>query len=171
MRLALLIPVLLILAACASNSHVDSLVTKTFTIKSWGNGAPRLLVDLPSTFELEESDAADFTVIDLTDRKFNSTAGIYLGHHPSLASELPRIRVTGEVEGRVGHVPVKWLRWTENMANAFASETLVNGFFDPKAKEGVAELVIHIFLSSRSPDQLTSLENSFRTLRPESGQR
>ncbi|HUP81145.1 MAG TPA: hypothetical protein VM260_21525 [Pirellula sp.] len=66
-----------------STGSVNRESLQTLALKSWGNGAPRLLINLPATFRLKEHNGPDFTVFYFTETTSRDSFGIYVGHNPN----------------------------------------------------------------------------------------
>jgi hypothetical protein len=165
MRSRLLVPLLawLLLGGPGdANSRAGEL--KVFTIPSWGNGAPELQMELPAAFEMERRQGPDFDVFYFTEKSTHAEIALYLGTAPALKSEgLPATTVQRE-KGKIAGLEVEWLRWTERSTER--SETLVNGIFGPAAaKASYGGLTLHLFLSARTKEHLTQLEQAADTLK------
>ena len=103
----------------------------------------------------------DFYVCYFSDASTNSSMGIYVGHHPDLASEAG-IAVQ-RYSGRVGDVSVEWLHWSQD--GRCRSETLVRGFFGQGSPRALARLVLHIFMSAPSELEVSRMEAAAATFR------
>lgn len=151
------------ISACASRPSASA-ATTTHTLLTWGNGAPRLKVDVPASFSLSRQEGPDFDVFHFSAESSESRIGVYLGRNPGLLSSQAGVTVQRH-PGRVGGVPVEWLRWSEDGRQR--SEALVAGFFGQSKQKDSAGLAIHIFVGATSQLDVAHLEAAAATLRLE----
>jgi hypothetical protein len=91
--------------------------------------------------------------------------GLFVGHHPSLHSVKAGVSDVVRHPGRVGHVPVEWLRWSED--GRYFSEALVEQFFAQSVSRSEAALVLHIFAGAQSEEEVAEIERASAALRLE----
>src|SRR5260370_23890164 len=149
---------------CASRQP-SSAATKTYTMPSWGDGAPRLQVDLPASFSMKRNEGPDFDVLYFSDASTKSSMGIYIGYNPGLHSSEAGVTDVQHHPGRVGEVSVEWLRWSKDGRRR--SETLVQDFFGRSTARDYAGLVLHIFTGAPSERDVARMEAAAGTLRLE----
>lgn len=154
----------LLMFGCASPPP-STTATRTYTLPLSGNGAPRLQIDLPSSFSMRQHEGPDFDVFDFSDASTRNSVGIYAGLHPSLQSSKAGVADVQRQTGRVGRVPVEWLRWSSE--GRHRSETLVHDFFAQKTSREDADLVLHIFTGAPTEQELARMEAAATTLRLE----
>ena len=145
--------------ADGQNTATDlSLALREDTLKSWGNGAPRMLVRIPNDFVLTVTNGPDFDVFrfaanDSLSKWHNSTVGIYVGHAPS--SFAPNEAITLQKESRF-----VWKSWQEqtNGKTRFKCESVVDDLFKnvPSRMDrgGVRMLKVHMFVGA--DDEVTA---------------
>lgn len=113
---------------------------------------------------MERQEGPDFDVFHFSEEPSKSRMGVYVGHNPGLFSSQAGVTVQRH-PGRVGGVPVEWLRWSEDGRQR--SETLVNGLFGQSTPRE-AGLVLHVFVSGTSELEVARMEAAAATLRLES---
>lgn len=101
----------------------------TYELPSWGNGAPRLLIELPEGIKVRLSNEVDFDVYSIfpADGDGSFKIGIYVGHHPSPNSPASASKKPATVDS----VPVIWRTWQaqEFGKTVHHGEALVENFF------------------------------------------
>ena len=159
MHLFKLLPISFIfLIVTFSATHPEDIESVTrHILPSWGNDAPQVIVEMPSYFSLESSKKSDFDVHCFSTKSEYPRIGIYIGHHPNLFSDDKEVK---KVRGNVGGRKVEWLRWEES--DVFNSECIVSNFFPENDSYG--PLMLHIFIASKSEEQLAQYESAFITL-------
>jgi hypothetical protein len=148
-----------------SKNPTSSGFTKTFTMPSWDNGAPRLQVDFPSDFSMERRKGPDFEVFYFFDDVTKGGMGLYAGHHPSLRSRAAGVTGVQRHTSRMGDISVEWSRWSQD--GKYRSETLVLGIYGQDAPLGYADLVLHIFMVALTEQDIARMEAAAATLRLE----
>jgi hypothetical protein len=151
----------LVMFGCVSPSG-----TKTYVLPSWGNGVPRLQIDLPSSFSMKPQEGPDFDVYYFSDSSTKSSMGLYAGHHPSMRSRESGVVDVQRQTGRVGDVSVEWQRWTAD--GRHCSETLVHDLFGKSAPKQYSGLILHVFMSAPTAEDVARMEAAASTLRLES---
>jgi hypothetical protein len=154
----------LLMFGCASPPP-STTATKSYTLPSSGNGAPRLQIDLPSSFSMRRHEGPDFDVFYFSDASTKNSLGLYVGDHPSLHSSKAGVASVQHQQGRVGHVSVEWLRWSSD--GRHWSETLVHDFFGQSTPREYAGLVLHIFTGAPTAQDVVRMEAAATTLRLE----
>ena len=135
----------LLMVGCASGPRSTPAI-RTYTLPSWGNEAPRLQIDLPSSFSMRRNSGPDFDVFYFSDPSTGSSMGLYSGHHPGLRSREAGVTHVSSQPGRVGDIPVEWSRWSQ--AGEYRSETLVHDFYGPTPR---ADMSVSSCTCSRWP--------------------
>ena len=141
---------------------------RTVELPSWGNGAPPLLIDVPTSAKQERTQGPDFEVFYFAEPS-GARLGIYMGHNPN------SFRPAGarQEKGTIGSHQVTWEcgRDTEATPARELCETHVEGLFIPPPNQpklpatgGVAALVVHLWVTG-DPAALIRLRRSAESLR------
>jgi hypothetical protein len=165
-NIAILGMAVLLMFGCVSR-HTSDVTTKTYTLRSWGNGAPRLQIDTPPSFRMRRLEGPDFEVFYFSEAATKSTMGIYVGHHPSLGSSQASKTDVQRQPGRVGDSSVEWLR--RSLDGQHESEALVRDFYGQSARQEYAGLILHVFNSAATEQDVARMEMAAATLRLERG--
>ena len=132
---------------------------------SSGNEAPRLQIDLPSSFSMRRHSGPDFDVFYFSDPSTGSSMGLYSGHHPGLRSREAGVTHVSSQPGRVGDIPVEWSRWSQ--AGEYRSETLVHDFYGRNAPRGYVGIILHLFTVATTERDVERMQAAAATLRLE----
>lgn len=134
-------------------------------------GAPALLLDLPSEYNIDRRQGADFEVFYIQRSRTEhgdppkDGMGIYFGHAPDFSPPRDAKTLSGTVAGR----KVTWYAWEDDSGDRtlLRMQTLVADLFaDQKEKAGgAAGLQVHIFLWSPGEKRLGILRDAAESLR------
>jgi hypothetical protein len=153
-----------LLAGCASHQRESgAITTKTYTLTSWDPDVPGMKIDVPVSFTFLRQEGPDFDVFYFSDPSAGDSVSIYVGNHPRLHSK----EATGarKQPGRIGIASVEWLRWSQG--GICQSETLVKDVYGQILPPEQAGLVLHIFISAPTEQEVSRLEKAVASLRQE----
>ena len=138
------------------------------TIESWGNGAPELRISAPLGYTLRKQEGPDFDVHYLSSKNANDpSVGIYMGHHPNpFSSKVKGIETIKEADVILGQ-NTEWISWQEKQdgKTTYHCETIIPNAFKGMEGVGVADLMIHVFITGADQKQVNLLKPSVRSLR------
>jgi hypothetical protein len=138
--------------------------TKEYKLDSWGNLAPKLIINLPKEFEISKKKGEDFDVYYLRNIKKNSTIGIYIGFFPDTLSDNEEfISYSDRFNGET----IIWKTQEINKEGVinYYSEALIQKLFSNVNDGTVRDLLVHIFISTTTETQLNELQQYSHTLR------
>ena len=134
-------------------------------LPSWGNGAPELLIQLPSNYGVRPSKGPDSDVFYLGPKgEPSSDIMLYVGHNPSAPAPSESAQeIRGTIRGRT----ITWRRWVEGAAGAriFKQEAMIRALFDTSAS-GYGGLIVHALIMGPDAGTLERRQRIVETLRP-----
>jgi hypothetical protein len=134
--------------------------TTTLILGSWGNGAPPLLITVPSGFGVERVAGPDFDVFHISQRQGRASLGVYVGHHPD----------TQECAQPAGGLPrLQWRAPEPASPSALQAEVLLEGMYAGRPEPGVSALFVHLFIRGSARAEVERLKEAAGTLRVSSG--
>ncbi len=147
--------------ACAKGENL-------LTIESWGNGTPELSISVPLGYAVQRCKGPDFDVHYIESKNANDPSmGIYIGHHPNpFSSQVKGIDTTKEADVILGQ-KVEWISWQGEPEGkgSYHCETIIANVFKGIDDEGVAYLMIHIFMHGPDKNRISLLKTSANSLR------
>lgn len=141
---------------------------RTVELPSWGNGAPPLLIEVPTAAKPERTEGPDFEVFYFAEPG-GARLGVYLGHHPNSFRPKDARREKGTIAGR----EISWTCGRDTQATPASElcETHVEGLFIPPPNQpkrpatgGVEGLVVHLWVRG-DPAAILRLRRSAQSLR------
>jgi len=167
MRILWVLCLVLWMQACSSGATAKAQRTSNeaaTVLPSWGNGAPELLIQLPSNYGVRPSKGPDFDVFYIGPKgEPSSDIMLYVGHNPS--ARAPR-ESAQEISGTIQGHTITWKRWVEGEGGAkiYKQEAMMRELFDTSGS-GYGGLIVHALIMGPDAGTLEQRQRIVETLR------
>ncbi len=128
-----------------------------YVLPSWGNGAPAIVIRLPSGYTRETEKRADFDLHYLMHKERFPRIMVYVGHHPNPFSREVKADRKTKRQVKISDCDEEWTEWKDE--EQVRGEMVVSRLF-PEG-QAYSGLMVHISINADSQQQLREAEEWF----------